>query len=56
MDAARLNLVREIFTGMNDGANRGAVTGMTGNNKLSLAGITATSLGDSQDLIRRRVI
>ena len=56
MDAARLNLVREIFTGMNDGASRGTVTGMTGNNKLSLTGITATSLGDSQDLIRRRVI
>jgi hypothetical protein len=55
MDAARLNLVREIVTGTDDGANHGALTGMPGN-KLSLMGITVTSLGNSQDLIRRRVI
>jgi hypothetical protein len=52
MDAARLNLVEEIFTGT-DGAN--SVTGPE-NIKPLRVGIAATSLGNFQNLIRRRVI
>ncbi|MDR2160067.1 MAG: DUF3793 family protein [Treponema sp.] len=55
MDAARLNLVKEIFTG-NTGVNAKAAGGMPENIKPSSTGITATSLGNFRDLIRRRVI
>jgi hypothetical protein len=56
MDAARLNLVQEIFTGMDGGARFGAVTGMPENIKPLRTGIAATSLGNFRSLIRRRVI